>query len=68
MEIVMNNMKLTSVKILQELYDNFKRATVTTKVTLQKVTNRTLYLYTTDSQFREKIDLMDKLTPSGSSL
>ena len=35
--MVMNKAKLTSVKILKSLYDNFKLQTVNTKMTLQKI-------------------------------
>ena len=63
----MDNKKLTSVKILKSLYDSFKLATVNTKMTLQKITNRSVYLYMNDKEYRDKIETMDELTVSGSN-
>ena len=64
----MNNTKLTSVKILKHLYDSFKVATVNTKMSLQKITNRSVYLYMNDEEYRDKIETTDELTISGSNL
>ncbi|MBC8427903.1 MAG: hypothetical protein H8D94_00370 [Candidatus Pelagibacter sp.] len=64
----MNNTTLTSVKLLKSLYDKFKLATINTSMTLQKLTNRSIDLYLTDDDFRNKIELHDNLTVSGSSL
>jgi len=64
----MDNTKLTSVKLLKSLYEKFKLATINTSMTLQKLTNRSIDLYLTDDDFKEKIELHDKLTVSGSSL
>ena len=47
--------KLTSVKILKELYKNFKIETLDDEFTLQKLVNRSMYLYTTDNGFKENI-------------
>ena len=63
----MDNTKLTSVKILQDLYGKFKLATVNTKMTLQKITNRSVDLYLTDKKYKEKIETYDGLTTSGSN-
>ena len=68
MEKVMNNSKLTSVKIIKDLYERFKSHTVNTKMTLQKLTNRTVHLYLEDDSFREKINTTDSLLISGSNL
>ena len=59
MEKVMNNSKLTSVKILEDLYKKFKSATVNTKMTLQKLTNRSINLYLTDDQYKQKLETHD---------
>ena len=59
--------KLTSVKILKSLYDNFKLQTVNTKMTLQKITNRSIDMYLNDEQFRENIETNSNLTVSGSN-
>ena len=68
MEKVMNNSKLTSVKILEDLYKRFKQTTVNTKMTLQKLTNRSIDLYLTDEQYKNKLETHDNLTISGSNL
>ena len=63
----MKNTKLTSVKILEGLYDRFKLNTVNTKMTLQKLTNRSVDRFLTDEKFREEIEVYDNLTVSGSN-
>jgi|TARA_Y100001938_G_scaffold121003_1_gene168234 hypothetical protein len=65
--LIMSNTKLTSVKILKHLYNSFKVATVNTKMTLQKITNRSVHLYMTDEKYRDKIETMDELNISGSN-
>ena len=64
----MNNSKLTSVKILEDLYKRFKQTTVNTKMTLQKLTNRSIDLYLTDEIYKNKVETHDNLTISGSNL
>ena len=63
----MKNTKLTSVKILEELYEKFKLNTVNTKMTLQKLTNRSVDRFLTDSKFKEEIETYDNLSVSGSN-
>ena len=63
----MKNTKLTSVKILDSLYSRFKLATVNTKMTLQKLTNRSIDLYLEDETFREQIEENQQLIESGSN-
>ena len=63
----MKNTKLTSVKILENLYKKFKLNTVNTKMTLQKLTNRSVDRFLTDEKFREEIEVYDNLTVSGSN-
>ena len=60
--------KLTSVKILKELYRNFKSKTFDDEFTLQKLVNRSMDLYVLDKDFRGKIQEYDNLIPSGSKL
>ena len=48
-------LKLTSIKILEPLYNEFKRNIVWRKMSLQKMLNRSMYLYTTDNGFKENI-------------
>ena len=64
----MNNSKLTSVKILEDLYKRFKSATVNTKMTLQKLTNRSIDLYLTDKNYKNTVETHDNLISSGSNL
>ena len=63
----MKNTKLTSVKILNSLYEKFKLNTVNTKMTLQKLTNRSVDRFLTDEKFREEIETYDNLIVSGSN-
>ena len=63
----MKNTKLTSVKILDSLYERFKLNTVNTKMTLQKLTNRSVDRFLTDEKFREEIETYDNLIVSGSN-
>ena len=60
--------KLTSVKILRELYKKFKLNTLDDEFTLQKLVNRSMDLYVLDNKFKKKIQTYDKLIPSGSRL
>jgi hypothetical protein len=60
--------KLTSVKILKELYKKFKSSTLDDEFTLQKLVNRSMDLYVLDETFKESIQSYDKLIPSGSRL
>ena len=64
----MNKAKLTSVKILEDLYKRFKSTTENTKMTLQKLTNRSIDLYLTDEQYKNNLEKHDNLTISGSNL
>ncbi len=63
----MKNTKLTSVKIIESLYEKFKLNTVNTKMTLQKLTNRSVDRFLTDEKYREEIETYDNLTVSGSN-
>ena len=63
----MKNTKLTSVKILESLYERFKLNTVNTKMTLQKLTNRSVDRFLQDETFREEIETYDNLVVSGSN-
>jgi len=64
----MDKSKLTSVKILEDLYKRFKATTVNTKMTLQKLTNRSIDLYLTDENYKNKLETCDNLISSGSNL
>jgi len=45
----------TSVKVDKEVYDQFKQICINRKFYLQDLVNRSLYLFTTDTQFRDTI-------------
>ena len=64
----MKNTRLTSVKIIESLYNKFKKETIGTEMTFQKLANRCVDLYINDEQFREQVEENDKLTISGSKL
>ena len=51
----MNDTKLTSVKIISELYSKFKVEAMKREFTLQKLVNRSIDLYIVDRDFRNKI-------------
>ena len=63
----MKDTKLTSVKILDDLYQKFKLKTVNTKMTLQKLTNRSVDMFVNDDNFRETLETYDGLSVSGSN-
>ena len=64
----MNNVKLTTVKLLDDLYKKFKISNLDDKFTLQKLVNRSMVLYVKDASFRKTIVEWDNLKPSGSRL
>jgi hypothetical protein len=51
----MNDKKLTSVKVEQELLQEFKQECVRYKFSLQKLVDRTIYLYLTEEEFKQKL-------------
>jgi hypothetical protein len=51
-----NNINLTSVNILSEIYVRFKKNTVDSDMNLQKLVNRCVDLYCKDKQFQETVD------------
>jgi len=58
--------KLTSVKVIQTLYESFKSKTVNSSMNLQKLVNRSLHQYLNDNIQKEQIETYDKLYVSGS--
>ena len=58
--------KLTTVKILNGVYSNFKRVSFESDVTLQKLVNRTVERYVSDEEFRKEMNEYLKLQISGS--
>ena len=58
--------KLTSVKIIKSLYENFRSKTVNSSMNLQKIVNRSIHQYLNDVIVREQMESYDKLFASGS--
>jgi len=61
-------LKLTSVKLLDNLYRKFKISNLDDNFTLQKLINRSMDLYVNDNDFRSRINEYKNLKPSGSAL
>jgi hypothetical protein len=57
----------TSIHIFRDKYILFKEAGITSGMTLQKLVNRCVYLYTNDPAFKEKINSTNDLQISGSA-
>jgi hypothetical protein len=60
-----NVTKLTSVNVIEDVYNKFKVKAVNSEINLQKLVNRSLDLYNNDETFRNKINNHDKLTTTG---
>ena len=58
--------KLTSVKIIKTLYEQFKFKTVNSSMNLQKLVNRSVHQYLNNVVVKEQIETYDKLYASGS--
>ena len=50
-----SNMQLTSVKIPEDLFEQFKIACVRHKFSVQKLTERSMFLYLTNEEFRKQL-------------
>jgi len=50
-----SNMQLTSVKIPEDLFEDFKIACVKHKFSVQKLTERAMFLYLTNDEFRKQM-------------
>jgi hypothetical protein len=50
-----NKMQLTSVKIPEDLFEQFKIACVKYKFSVQKLTERSMFLYLTNEDFRKQL-------------
>ena len=61
-------LKLTSVKLLDNLYRKFKISNLDDNFTLQKLINRSMDLYVHDDEFRKQINEWQNLKRSGSAL
>ena len=60
------NLKLTSVKTVEQLFEDFKVSSIRHKFNLQKLANRAVHLYLIDEEFRKKLHNHTDLTISGS--
>ena len=59
-------LKLTSVKVADNLFQDFKISSIKHKFNLQKLVNRAVHLYLNDEEFRKQIHNHTDLTVSGS--
>ncbi len=62
----MEKNKLTSVKVNEDLFEEFKVVCVRTKFSLQKLVDRSIHLYLTNEDFKKNIHNHTNLTLSGS--
>ena len=62
----MDEVKLTSVKVINELYKKFKNKTIDDEFSLQKLVNRSIDQYIHDNAIQEQIETYDNLHISGS--
>jgi hypothetical protein len=51
----MNTKKLTSVKVEEDLLQEFKEQCVRYKFSLQKLVDRAIFLYLTEEEFKQKL-------------
>lgn len=58
--------KLTTVKIIKDVYSKFKQISFESNITLQKLVNRSVDRYIVDEDFRTEINNYTELEPSGS--
>ena len=50
--MAIKNSKLTSVKVLKDLYNKFRVETINSDMNLQRLTNRCIHLYLSNDDFR----------------
>jgi|TARA_Y100000310_G_C20113683_1_gene548286 hypothetical protein len=62
----MNEVKLTSVKVITELYKKFKNKTIDDEFSLQKLVNRSLNMFVYDEKFKNSVLKYKDLHQSGS--
>jgi len=61
-------LKLTSVKLEEKLFEDFKVASIRQKFNLQKLVHRSIQLYLNDEEFAKSLHTHTDLTISGSGL
>ena len=62
----MSEDKLTSVKVIDELYRKFKEKSISEDFSLQRLVNRSLHLFVYDKDFKDKVLKNSDLETSGS--
>lgn len=62
----MADTKLTTVKIIKDVYSKFKKLSFDSNITLQKLVNRSLNKYIEEDNFRNQINNYQNLHESGS--
>lgn len=66
-KLTMADLKLTTVKVIQKLYDeDFKISAIQGGINFQKLVNRSLDLYTKNEKFRKQLNEYTALQVSGS--
>ena len=48
--------KITTVKVLTDLYNDFKRLNIESGFSLQKLVNRSMFLYVNEDNFKQTIE------------
>jgi aminoglycoside N3'-acetyltransferase len=61
-----DNNKLTSVHVLEDIYKKFKVISIDGNINLQKLVNRSLDLYVKDLNYRSTINNYTELATTGS--
>jgi hypothetical protein len=61
-----DNTKLTTVKIIKDVYAKFKKISFDSNITLQKLVNRSIDKYNHDEDYRNMINDYTGLQESGS--
>lgn len=62
----MGKLRLTSVKVEEQIFEDFKIAAIRYKFNLQKLVNRSAHLYIINEEFRKQLHGHTALTVSGS--
>jgi len=57
--------KLTSVKITQPLFDEFKMAALKDNFSFKKLADRAIFLYLTDKDFKKKVHKINSINING---
>ena len=48
--------KITTVKVLTDIYNDFKRLNIDSGFSLQKLVNRSMFLYVNEEKFKKTIE------------